>query len=423
MLQKIRIGDVFNIEKWSLQSSKNSPWEYDFITASNDRKTHNSFTHNAEALVFAMAASWSLWRTHYVNWKFIASDLCFILLPKEPNKINMQFYHVYFNLIRENIVKETATWSACNKIAINKNNFSNFEIIHCEIEKQDLIFEKINILQPLINEYLNLTQNNDLIKSLRQSILSYAIQGKLVPQDPTDEPASELLKKIQAEKEQLIAEKKIKKPKPLAPIGKDEKLFVLPNGWEWVRLGDICTKITDGFHNTPPKMTEWWFPYIAATQVNDWWIDRNTWSFVEEKYHRELYNKAYPKKWEILVVNIWAWCWSPAIIDIDYEFSFKNTAILKFNQIYIYNRYLLFFLLLSKSRFYNELTQWWAQPFLSLTILSNILFPLPPLAEQHRIVAKVNELMQLCDQLESRVADAQQQGKLLMESVLSEVMG
>ena len=79
------------------------------------------------------------------------------------------------------------------------------------------------------------------IKKLRELILELAVRGKLVPQDANDEPASELLKRIQAEKAKLIAEGKVKKEKPLAPITEDEKLFELPSGWEWVYLDDIGT--------------------------------------------------------------------------------------------------------------------------------------------------------------------------------------
>lgn len=79
---------------------------------------------------------------------------------------------------------------------------------------------------------------------LRELILTLAVQGKLVPQDPADEPASVLLRKIRAEKDRLLAEGKIKKDKPLAAVADEEKPFGLPEGWEWVRALDICALIT-----------------------------------------------------------------------------------------------------------------------------------------------------------------------------------
>ena len=84
------------------------------------------------------------------------------------------------------------------------------------------------------------------IKKLRELILDLAVRGKLVPQDPNDEPASELIKRIQVEKIKLIAEGKIKKDKPLEPIKNEEKLFDLPHGWQWVRLHQLTTHLGDG---------------------------------------------------------------------------------------------------------------------------------------------------------------------------------
>jgi type I restriction enzyme S subunit len=86
----------------------------------------------------------------------------------------------------------------------------------------------------------------DGVKRLRELILELAVRGKLVPQDPNDEPASELLKRIQAEKARLVAEGKIKKDKPLPTIGEEEKPFELPVGWQWVRVGEISELVTSG---------------------------------------------------------------------------------------------------------------------------------------------------------------------------------
>ncbi len=106
------------------------------------------------------------------------------------------------------------------------------------------------------------------VARLRELILTLAVQGKLVPQDPSDEPASELLKKIRAEKDRLIAEGKIKKDKPLAAITEEEKPFELPVGWEWVRLGVLAKKLTDGSHN-PPANSYSGYPMLSSQNVKD----------------------------------------------------------------------------------------------------------------------------------------------------------
>jgi type I restriction enzyme M protein len=137
------IDDLFEIEKGTLQSSKNVPGTFTFITAADDWKTHKSFTHDCEALVFAMGASGSLGRTHYVKGKFIASDLCFILTPKKRGKfpINLKYYFAYFGLMRERIVAALARGAA--KKAINMRNFSEMRVPYCSIARQDTIVETI----------------------------------------------------------------------------------------------------------------------------------------------------------------------------------------------------------------------------------------------------------------------------------------
>ena len=98
---------------------------------------------------------------------------------------------------------------------------------------------------------------------LRKSILQAAVQGKLVPQDKNDEPASELLKRIQAEKAALVKEGKLKKERPLPLITEDEIPYDLPEGWEWCRLGTICLKLTDGTHSTP-TYTKTGIPFLSV---------------------------------------------------------------------------------------------------------------------------------------------------------------
>ena len=152
--EKVKIGDIFSIEKGSLQSSKCTPEKYDFITAATDWKTHNSYDHECEAIVYAVAASGSLGRAHYVNGKFIASDLCFILTENDKNQypINFLFYQIVFEMLRDEIVSKTKTGTS--KESINRGNFSNYEIPYFPIEFQLANYEKFvnakNIIKNLL---------------------------------------------------------------------------------------------------------------------------------------------------------------------------------------------------------------------------------------------------------------------------------
>ncbi len=306
--------------------------------------------------------------------------------------------------------------------ALRFEDLCNIELSLPDYDEQEILFEKLNSIQ-IETDVLKteLSFQEDLLKQLRQAFLKDAMQGKLVKQDKKDGNAKELLQKIKAEKEKLIAEKKIKREKELPPINDEGTPFDIAQNWLWCRLGDICFKITDGFHNTPPKVSEG-FPYIAATHVKS---DKIAWEnchYVSEKYHRELFVKTFPQKGELLVVNIGAGCGTPAIIDVDFEFSFKNTAILKFNQSLVSNKFLFYYFLLRKDEIYTELTKGGLQPFLSLKILNEIYFPLPPLQEQKRIINKLEEVMNLCEELKTTITDNQNYTDQLLQVALKDAL-
>lgn len=267
----------------------------------------------------------------------------------------------------------------------------------------------------------NLGSQQELLNKLRQAFLREAMQGKLVPQDPNDEPAEELLKRIKAEKARLIKEKKQKPGKELPPIKPEEIPYPIPDNWIWCRLGDICLNITDGFHNTPPKALKG-FPYISALNVKGNGIDWNNCSYVDEEYHRELYNKTSPQKGDILVVNIGAGCGTAVVIDIEYEFSFKNVAILKLKQELIANNWIKYFFILNKQQIYNTLTKGGLQPFLSLKILNDIVIPIPSITEQIRLVDKIDNLMKICDEMQENILQSKDLNDRLLQSSLREAL-
>lgn len=371
-----------------------------------------------------------------------ASYLIRLRLKKD---VNLEFINLYLNSYAfwsqivemksgsamPNVNAEKLKTLKIPKISFEEQNtfVSSFKNIE-KSNNLNSLFDKINEVESLfINSkktVSELTHQLDLIKQLRQSFLREAMQGKLVTAVrssavETQQTGQQLLAKIKAEKAQLIADKKLKKEKSLPVISAEEIPFEIPKHWAWCRLGEICTKVTDGFHNTPPKVSKG-FPYIAATQVKSDKIDWDNCNYVEERFHRELHNKTTPKKGEILVVNIGAGCGTPAIIDVEFEFSFKNTAILKFNQDLIFSKYLFYYFILRKDEFYLNLTKGGLQPFLSLKILNEIDFPLPPLYEQKQIVAKLEELMAFCDGLEQSIKESQGYNEMLLQQVLREAL-
>ena len=416
----IEIGKLFNIEKGSLQSSKCTPGQYSFITAGEEWKTHIEYTHDCEALVFAMAASGSLGRTHYVNGKFIASDLCFILTPKKEyiSKVNLRFYSFYFNTYRERIVKATATGTS--KLAINRKSFSNYQIYLVDIERQNQLLHKLNKMKSISDGLLQtIQQQQKYAEMLRQSILQQAVEGKLCEQDPNDEPASVLLEKIKVEKEGLIAEKKIKKQKPLPPISEEEKTFDLPKGWEWCRLGELVTSVTDGPHYSP-EYHDKGIPFISGRNITLKGIDFSTAKFISPQLHEELSKRCRPETGDILYTK-GGETGKAVVNDIDFEFNvWVHVAVLK-PSTFVYNKYLA--LALNSPHCYalsQKYTHGTGNRDLGLTRMIKITVPLPPANEQQRIVQRVTKLMGQCNLLERELSISKKYASQLMESVLQE---
>ena len=161
---------------------------------------------------------------------------------------------------------------------------------------------------------------------------------------------------------------------------------------EQIALEELCYKITDGFHNSPKPVTNG-YPYIMAGDVQESGINFDNGLYMDEKNHRELYKKAFPQKGDILMVNIGASTGRSAIIDVDFEFSFKNCAILKLKKEKVVPQYILYYLWSQKERLLKEVTQGGAQPFLSLKIIKNINIPIVEYSEQKEIVKLLEGLL------------------------------
>jgi type I restriction enzyme S subunit len=264
----------------------------------------------------------------------------------------------------------------------------------------------------LLALFEQISEAPDAIPRLRRFILDLAVRGKLVEQDPEDEPAETLLEKIAAQKTRLEKLGEIKKQKPLQPTNDGELAKVLPSGWSSSYLGNITACLdymripvngTERKLRIEGKCTEQLFPYFGATQqqgwIDDYLFDDELVLLGEDgvPFSEPLRQKAYlisGKTW----VNNHAHVFKPILVSSDYlvyclnVFDYKGRVV-------------------GATRSKLNQAQAVAIPI-----------PLPPLAEQHRIVAKVDELMALCDQLEQQLSQAEQSRRGLLETVLREAL-
>ena len=281
------------------------------------------------------------------------------------------------------------------------------------IQEQQRIVDKFQSLIPILEQYntseIKLSNLNisfpDLLK---KSILQEAVQGKLVPQDPNDEPASVLLERIRAEKQKLIAEGKIKKDKHESIIFRrdnshyekrgseevcidDEIPFELPTGWCWCRFSTICYKLTDGSHNPPPKRANG-FRVISARNIKN---GRILFTDEDRLCDQNGFNKENPRtqisKGDVILGIIGGSIGNTAIYGYD-EPVIAQRSIAIFGSL-INNKYMK--LLLDSPLFqqqFNSKSNGTAQGGIYLGELANMLVPLPPVNEQNRILASISFL-------------------------------
>jgi len=273
-----------------------------------------------------------------------------------------------------------------------------------------------------------LTTRPDQIKPLRQAILNLAVRGKLVEQNPTDEPASELLKRIAAKRAELVKAGSAKREKPT--IG-EEFPFELPTSWSWCTLGKLCQLITKG---SSPKwqgvsyvQQEDGLLFITSENVGNFTLRKlDDLKYVERRF-KEVEPRSMIQKGDILINLVGASIGRTAIYTLPDEANINQAVSLVRlvdQTIGPSTDYLLMFLnsdaavdLMLGSRVIT------AQPNISLANVNDFPIPLPPLAEQHRIVAKVDALMALCDRLEAALATTDTTRARLLEALLHEALG
>ena len=317
------------------------------------------------------------------------------------NKFMDTNYILYLLIKAQDDMKKEAQGAVQSFVSLSF--IRNFPIPLPPLAEQKRIVAKIEELEPLVKQYdkaeTELSALNDSFpEQLKKSILQYAIQGKLVAQDANDEPAEALYAQIQAEKQKLIKEGKIKKDKPLPPITDDEIPFPIPPSWKWVRLKDICSQITDGEHTTPKRVDKSLIPLLTAKNIRSGYITYDNVDYVDENTAKKCWERCNPRINDIFMTCV-GYIGRMSILKEQRSFVIvRSVALIRSLKIYV--DYLKYALEAPFSQMQMAIeTKQTAQPCLYLNKINEIIIPLSPIAEQKRIVAKVNDLMQYCEEL------------------------
>ena len=402
----VRLGDIGSIvsggtpkrSEKSYWDNANIPWitpasmsatQNEIVYKNNDLKfiNKNGLEHSSAHLISAnsivVSSRAPIGYVNIVPFDYTTNQGCKSIVPYTDIKNKYIYFVIKF--VTPDMYKRA---SGTTFKEISGTRFGETVIPLPPLEEQSRIAAKIAQLFALLRKVESSTQQYAKLQTLLKSkVLDLAMRGKLVEQDPNDEPASVLLEKVKAEKEQLIKEKKIKKSKPLPPITDEEKPFDIPDSWEWVRLGEVLD-VRDGTHDTP-KYVNSGIPLITAKNLKHGSIDFTNIKYISLKDAKKINERSKVDIEDILFAMIGT-IGNPVLVTTDTDFAIKNVALLKathyLNMSFVC-KYIQSaeYLLVKNSSGGN-------QKFISLKKIKEIPLVLPPIKIQNKIVEQIGKI-------------------------------
>lgn len=320
------------------------------------------------------------------------------------DEVQSKYFYYYLQLRRTEIEKNAN--GSTNQTFLSLGKTMSWIVPLPPLAEQKRIVAKIEALLPYIDRYEKAwSRLEDLNKrfpvDMQKSILQMAIQGKLVEQRPEEGTAEELYKQIQSEKKELIKAGKIKKEKPLPEITEDEIPFDIPESWKWVRMGNFAQLVTKG---SSPRWQGIQYVEEGLLFVTSENVGINSLILENKKYVEERFNELSPRsqlsKGDLLTNIVGASIGRTAVYNLDEPANINQAVCL----IRLVNSDLLQYILMymNSATAYNIMMSDkvdTARANISLTNISNFIIPIPPLAEQKRIIAKLAEILPLCRNL------------------------
>jgi type I restriction enzyme, S subunit len=458
----VRLGSIARIEKGLTGIMKAEPGPYPLVVTAEERSNCDHFDFEGAAAIVPLVSSAghgkaSLQRLHYQEGKFALGSILAAIFPYAPELISPRFLFEYLTAFKDELLVSQMIGTANVSLSIGKVSDVPVPLVPPSIQqKVDELMALCDRLEMAradrekvrdslataslarlnapdtatfqddarfaLDTLTALTNRPDQIEGLRQTVLNLAIRGKLVPQDPNDEVASELLIDISKTRKKLYLEKKIPKPKQLPPVNEIELPFAVPSSWAWSMLGDLCFQVSDGPHFSPQYVApEQGVPFLSTRNVRPNGFDLSTIKYVSRADHEEFCKRIRPEKGDIIYTK-GGTTGIAKVNDLDFEFSvWVHLAVLRIEKKRLLPRYIE--MALNSPHCYEQsqrYTQGISNFDLGLTRMIKITIPLPPLAEQHRIVAKVDELMALCDRLEASLEEARTTRRRFLDALLAE---
>lgn len=418
---KYRLGDICTITKGETGIMKAIPGAYTMVALGEANKTHNEFQFDTKAVIVPLVSSTghghaSMKRVKYQEGKFALGSILCAVIPKDEKVVLAKYLHIYLHWNREELLVSQMKGMA--NVSLPMNKIADVLVTVPSIEKQQEIIDlEVQLVEKELAVEKLLADQLTQLENLNQAILQEAVQGNLVKQDPKDEPANILLKRIKSEKA-----KSGKKEKSLPPIKPEEIPFEIPENWVWCRLGEICDikggkRVRNGYKllRTPTEHI-----YIRVTDMKNGSISKNDIHYIDEKMFEAI--KQYTISKNDIYITIAGTIGEVGEVPEMFDGAnlTENAAKFVFSN-EVVNRSWLRNILSSKNsqlQFLDKTKKVTAQPKLALTRIATTLIPLPPLSEQKRIVEEIEKQLAKTKQLKEHIIANQQATEQLLKALL-----
>ena len=416
----VRLGEIGSIvsggtpkrSEKSYWDNANIPWitpasmsatQNEIVYKNNDLKfiNKNGLEHSSAHLISANSVVVSsrapIGYVNIVPFDYTTNQGCKSIVPYTD--IENKYIYFVIKFVTPDMYKRA---SGTTFKEISGTRFGETVIPLPPLEEQSRIAAKIAQLFALLRKVESSTQQYAKLQTLLKSkVLDLAMRGKLVKQDPNDEPASVLLEKIKADTTNKLSAKETKKIKIESHSGEENLKYKIPDNWTWTKIGYLIYKLSDGAHKTP-RYTSIGVPFLSVKDMSRGQIDFGNCKYISEEDHEILYKRCDPKKGDILLSKVGT-TGVPALVDTEKKFDlFVSVALLKFNHNYIDPLYLKYLIespivqIQAKRNTRGVGNKNWV-----LRDIAGTVVPLPPLSEQSRIAAKIAQLFILLRKDES----------------------
>lgn len=432
-MQKLKLGEVCSIVKGSIGIKKAIAGEYPLVVTAETRSSCNEYHFDCKAVCIPLVSSTghghaSLKRIHYQEGKFALGNILAAVIPNDENQLNAQYLYHYLTFYKDE--KIVSLMKGAANVSLTMNSIKTIEIDVPDIDTQLKIVKSINNIKSLNNSLdKKITEQEINIEQLRKSILQEAVKGNLVPQDPNDEPAYELFKKIKDDKENFLKGKRGHVEKTLPTLNKEIALCELPENWKYCQLINITKFITDyqangSFADLKANVQTYDDKnYAVLVRLKD--LRKELKAVTDFTYTDELGYKYLSKSGlhggEILVANVGAGTGTTLIMpEINIPATIAPNMFIVYISKFINKKYFIYYC--DSIMYWNQieiLAGGTAQPKMNKTEYRSIFISVPPLEEQKRIVAKLDKLMKLCDDLEEQINQSKQYNEELLQTILN----